>query len=158
MSLQFFSDLLCFLVIFLLLFLLLSILCQVAVISLPPRFSMLSSSHCIDASTLSSMLVSPLPPHFLDTYSLSTSSMGCKALGIVIIFLVLWFISLSSSLVHFKNGPEYLKRRIAQVLLLLLLVHFFQVFFLSFGKVYFLRFFIWFTKYNAWEARRRKKW
>ena len=33
----------------------------------------------------------------------------------VISFLVIWSICLSSSLVHFKNGPEYLKRCIAQV-------------------------------------------
>ena len=33
----------------------------------------------------------------------------------VIIFLVLWSISLSSSLVHFKNGPEYLTKETAQV-------------------------------------------
>ena len=38
---------------------------------------------------LSSMLASPLPPSFLETYSLSTSSLGCKALCIVISFLVL---------------------------------------------------------------------
>ena len=38
---------------------------------------------------LSSMLASRLPPSFLDTYSLSTSSLGCNALCMVIIFLVL---------------------------------------------------------------------
>ena len=35
-------------------------------------FLMYSSSRCIDASTVSSMLASPLPPSFLDTYSLLT--------------------------------------------------------------------------------------
>ena len=45
------------------------------------------------------MLVSPLPPFFLDTY--------CRSFCMVISFLVLWSICLSSSLVHFKNGPEY---------------------------------------------------
>ena len=64
----------------------------------------------MDVSTLSSMLASPLPPSFLGTYSLSTSSLGCNALCIVISFLVLWSICLSSSLVHLRKGPEYLTR------------------------------------------------
>ena len=54
------------------------------------------------------MLLSPLP--FLDTYSLSTSSLGCNALCMVISLIVLWSICLSSSLVHFRKGPEYLTR------------------------------------------------
>ena len=37
-------------------------------------------SRCIDAPTLSSVLASPLPPSFLDTHYLSTSSLGCSAL------------------------------------------------------------------------------
>ena len=41
------------------------------------------------------MLASPLPPTFLETYNLSTSSLGYKDLCIVISFLVLWFIMLS---------------------------------------------------------------
>ena len=57
------------------------------------------------------MLVSPLPPSFLDTYYLSTSSLGCNALCMVISFLVLSSICLSSR-VHFKKGPEYLTRGI----------------------------------------------
>ena len=73
------------------------------------------SSRCIDASTLSLMLVSPLPSSFLDAYSLSTSSLGCKALCIVISLLVLWSICLSSSLVYFMNGPEYFTRETTQV-------------------------------------------
>ena len=72
----------------------------VAVISLPLHFSMLSSSRCNNASTLSSMLASPLPLSFLDTYSLSTSSLGCKALCVLISFLVLWSICFWSSLVE----------------------------------------------------------
>ena len=48
------------------------------------RFYMWSSSCCIDASTLSSMQENPLPPTFLDTYSLSRSSLECKALCMVI--------------------------------------------------------------------------
>ena len=46
---------------------------------------------------------------------LSTSSLGYNALCIVISFLVLWSICLSSSLVHFKSVPEYLTRGTAQV-------------------------------------------
>ena len=60
------------------------------------------------------MLVSSLPS-FLDIYSQSTSSLECKALCNVISFFVLSSICWSSSLVHFKNGPEYLTRRTAQV-------------------------------------------
>ena len=85
-----------------------SVLFMVAVISLLPRFSMSSSSRCIDASTLFTMPASHLPPSFRDIYRLSTSFLGCKALCIIITFLVLWCLCLSSSLVHFKNGPEYL--------------------------------------------------
>ena len=77
----------------------------------PHNLHLLSSSRYIDASTLSSVLANALPPSFLDTYSLSTSSLGCKALCMVISFLVLCSICLSSSLVHFKNGPEYLMMR-----------------------------------------------
>ena len=62
----------------------------------------------------------PLPPSFLNTYSLSTSSLGCKALYIVISFLVLWSICWSYSFVDLKNGPEYLTRAIAQVFILLM--------------------------------------
>ena len=64
---------------------------------------------------MSSMLASPLPPSFLDTYSLSTLSLGCNALCMVISFLVLWSICLSSSLVHLRKCPEYLTRGTAQV-------------------------------------------
>ena len=60
------------------------------------------------------MLASPLPPFFLDIYSLSMSSLGCKALCIIISFLVFRSICWSS-LVHTKNGPEYLTRGTAQV-------------------------------------------
>ena len=61
-----------------------------------------------------------LPPSFLDVYSLLTSSLRWKALCIVISFVVLWSICLSSSLVHFKNCPEYLTRVTAQVFILLM--------------------------------------
>ena len=102
-----FSPHFCFLVIFALLMLMLSILFLVAVINLFPHF------YCIlrvDSSTISWMLVTALPPSFLGTYSLFTSSLGCKALCIVVSFLVLWSICWSFYLVHFKNGPLYLKK------------------------------------------------
>ena len=86
-----------------------------AVISPRLCFSMSSSSRCIDVSTLSSMLASPLPPSFLGTCSLSKSSLGCNALCMVISFLVLWSVCLSSSLIHLRKGPEYLTRGTAQV-------------------------------------------
>ena len=61
------------------------------------------------------MLASPLPPSFLDTYCLSTSSLGCNALYMVISFLVLWSICLSSHRVHLRKGPEYLTRGTVQI-------------------------------------------
>ena len=62
-----------------------------------------------EVSTLSSMQASSLPPSFLHTCSLSISSLGCKALRIVMSFLVFW--SICSSFALYKNGPEYLTRR-----------------------------------------------
>ena len=41
--------------------------------------------------------------------SLSTSSLGCNALCMVINFFVLWSICLNSSLVHFKRAPNILR-------------------------------------------------
>ena len=73
-----------------------------------PAILIYSSSFCIDTAMLSWMQASLFPPSFLDTYSLSVSSLGCKALYIVISFRVLESICLSSSLVHFRNGPVYL--------------------------------------------------
>ena len=55
----------------------------------------------------SSVLTCPLLSLFLDTYSPYISSFGCKGLCIVTNFLITWSICLSSSIVHFKNGPEY---------------------------------------------------
>ena len=92
-----FSSHFCFLFIVILLSIVLSVSFLVAIISPPLGFSLLSSNHCIDSSTLSLMLASPLLPSFLDAYSLSTSSLGCNALCMVISFLVLWSIYLSSS-------------------------------------------------------------
>ena len=64
-----------------------------------------SSSSSIGVSTLSLMLVSPLPP-FFHRYSFSMLSLGRNALCIVI-----------SLLVHFKNGPEHLSRGTTKVFL-----------------------------------------
>ena len=101
---------------------------------------------CIYAYMQSLMLVSPLPPSVLDTCSLSLSHLGCKALCIVISFLVLLSVCLSSSLIYFKNCPEYpisgtaqlfipLMRFLLQSLVsrcfLVLLKYFFLFFFLS---------------------------
>ena len=51
-------------------FLMLPLLIMAAIISLSLLFLMYSLHSCIDASTQSSMLMSPLSPPFLDTYSL----------------------------------------------------------------------------------------
>ena len=100
----------CFLFFVILLSIVLSVLFLMAVISPRSCFSMSSSSRCMDVSTLSSMLASLLLPSFLGTYSLSTSSLESNALCMVIIFLVLWSICLSSSLVHFRKCPGYITR------------------------------------------------
>ena len=98
----------------------LPMLLSAALINLSLLFLMNSLSPCINASMQFSMLVSQFPP-FLVSYSLSMSSVRCKALCIIINFLVLWFFCLSSSLVHFKNSPEYLTRRIKFMLQSLIL-------------------------------------
>ena len=58
---------------------------------------MSSSSLCMDASTLSSMLTSIFAPSFLSASSISTSSLGCKALCIVMNFLFICSICFPSS-------------------------------------------------------------
>ena len=119
-----FSSHFFFLVIFVLIMLVLSVLFLMAIISLPLHFFMWSSRHCINASMHSWMLTSPLTS-FLGTYSLSMSSLGCKALCIVMSFLVFWFICWSSSLAHFKNGPVYITRGTTHVFIPL--IRFFYV-------------------------------
>ena len=109
-----FSSHFCFLVIVILLSIVLSVSFLMAVIRPPSYFSMKFSSR-INESTQSSMLASFLPLSFLYIYSVSTSSLGCNALCMVISVLVLWFICLSSSLVHFRKGPKYQTRSTAQV-------------------------------------------
>ena len=67
---------------------------------------------------LSSMLVIPLPPSFLDSYSqynlcdMRSYASSCHFLGGG---YVLWSICWSSSLTHFKNGPDYYTMRTAHV-------------------------------------------
>ena len=84
-----FSSPFCFLVIVVLFILVLFVLFLVTLISLSLFFFMLSFGGHIDVLMLSSMLVSPLPPSFFDTYSLSMSSLGCKVLCIIIIIIII---------------------------------------------------------------------
>ena len=102
-------------------------------------FYVVFESLCV--STLPSMLAVPLPPSFLGTYSLSTSSLGGNALCMVISFLVLWSICLSSSLVHLRKGPEYLTKGTAQVLIPL--IRFLQESFISSSFLVLLRYSFW---------------
>ena len=102
---------------------------------------MLSTSLRIDASTQSSVLVSSLPPSFL-FISILEFKAWCK----VIYFLVFLSICLSSSMVHFRNGPECLTWGTAQLFIplmrfllqslvswnFLVLVKYSYLFFLSF--------------------------
>ena len=66
---------------------------------------LMPSSSCIIASTQSSKVAIPLSPFFL----------ALTTLYVVIIFLNLWTICLSSKPIHFKNGPQWLTRRNDQV-------------------------------------------
>ena len=96
----------------------LSFLSLVVVISLSLFYLIQSSSSHIDASTQSSMLVSLLPPSFLNTYSLSMSSRGFKALCFVFSFLSFGpFVEVLPSI---SNGPEYLTRGTAQMFISLM--------------------------------------
>ena len=98
----------CFLVIFVLLIFVVSLLILVAVISLPGHIFILSSSRCIDVLNADKSSSSFF-------YSLSILSLACKVLCFTVSFLVTWSICRSSSLSHFKNGPEYHMRWTAQV-------------------------------------------
>ena len=103
-----------FLSVFVLLIFVLSVLFLVAVMSLPLDFL---CNLRIDVSMLSLMVASVLLP-FFNTYSMSMLSMECKALSIVIIFLVLRSIYWSSSFLQFKNDPGYLTRGTTEVIIL----------------------------------------
>ena len=52
-----------------------------------------------------------------DTFSLSTSSLWCNTLFMVIIFLVICCICLNTSLVHFRKALKYLTRDICCILI-----------------------------------------
>ena len=91
--------------------LMLPLLLLVTAVSISLLFFVYFSSTCLDASTQSSRLSSPLPP-FLDTYNLS--SLECKALFIVIGFLYVELFYLSSSLAYFNKSSEYLNRGTTQ--------------------------------------------
>ena len=82
-------------------------------------FFMESLSRHIDASTLSSMLARPLSSSFLDTYSLSMSSLGYKVLRIVICFSCPLVHLSEFSPHHFNNDSVHLTRGTAHVLFLL---------------------------------------
>ena len=75
-----------------------------------------SSYRCIDTIFNASDPASSFSWHIQSVYVTS----GCKTLNIVMLFLVLWFICFSFLLIHFKNGPEYLKCRTSQAFILLM--------------------------------------
>ena len=105
---SYFSSHFCFLVIVILLVFMLSVLFGDCNQSSSALFYVVFklSYQCVNAVVNAG---SPLPPSFLDTYSLSTSSMGYNALCMVISFLDLWSIFLSS-LIHFRYGLKYLTK------------------------------------------------
>ena len=148
-----FSYHFCFLVIFHLSILVSSVLFPVAVTCLPPPFLCIL---LVDVSTLSAILVSPLPPYFLVTYNLSMSSLGCKAIWIVMSIFVLWSISANYFLVHFRDGPENLTREgVSNIFLDLLRYPFLKFFFHVhlFGGICFQYYQVWasflFTECNV---------
>ena len=79
-------------------------------------------------------------PLFLK-HSLWTSSQGCNTLCIVISFLFLWSIYLSSSLVHLRKGPEYLTSGTAEVFIPL--IKFRPENFVSSSFLVLLRYYFW---------------
>ena len=103
-----FSFHFCFLVFVVLLVLTLSVQLLATIICLYLLFLMYSLSPCINASTQFSVLLSPLYFFFFLTNLFFLLSLECRALCIVVIFLVLWLICLT--IIHFKNSPEYLTR------------------------------------------------
>ena len=112
-----FSFHFCFLVIIDLLILVLLVLFFDSLISHFWLFlcCLLSSFRCIDV--IYTLPATYLSPSFLDTYSLFSSTLRCKALCIVISFLVLWSICWNSFLIHFKNDSVYFTRGTTQVII-----------------------------------------
>ena len=85
------------------------------------------------------------------TYSLSMSSNGYKALLIVINFLVLWSIFLSSFRIFFRIGPEYFIKRTAQVFIPSM--RFLLLGLVSRGFLVYLKlFFVFFSFISAWSG------
>ena len=94
--------------IFLLILLLLS-----AIIRVSLHFFVYYSRLSVVTSIQSSMMVSPLPPSFLNTKSLSINIVfGYKAMYLIIIFFVLWFI---------KVPPAFI-----QLFVVVVVVHFYS--------------------------------
>ena len=111
-----FSFHFCFLFIAVLFIFMLSVLFLVAVIHLPFLFLMQSTYWCIRALLNAGELSSSFFPGI---YDLFMSPFQCNTKCIVISFLVLWSICLSSLLVHFKNVPEDLRSGTVQVFITL---------------------------------------
>ena len=76
-------------------------------------FFLYLSSFWIVAFTESSVLTNPLLSSFL--FYIQSMLFGVKLWCIVISFLVLRFLCLSASFVHFKNGPKYLSSETSQM-------------------------------------------
>ena len=89
-------------------------------------FSMLSLTYffrpIMARLTVSSTLMSPLPPSLLGIYNLSTLLLGWSPLCMVKSFLVLRSISSSSALVQLRKAAEYLHTGIAHVLIPLMTI------------------------------------
>ena len=85
--------------------LMLSVFLVVAVISFSLPFLMKCSSPRIEGSMISPMLPIPLPLFFRHTEWLDITCLRCKTLCILITFLVLYSICLSSALVHLRMVP-----------------------------------------------------
>ena len=66
------------------------------------------SSPNLARSIQSSTAINPRQPSFLGKYNLQALSLGCNALCIVIIFLIILSLVCNCSLVHSMKGAEYL--------------------------------------------------
>lgn len=91
-----------------------------AVISCSLLSCMYFCSPSIAVLVMSSILMRPHSPSFLHRYSLSTLLFGCKALCVIVNFLVLRSKERSSSLFQSRKGTEYVTTATAQVLIALI--------------------------------------
>ena len=96
-----FSSQFCFLAIVVSLVLVLSVLFLAAVISLPPRFPLQSSSRCINMSTLSSMLANYISP------SLHMTHIVCQGLFLDVMPYAWSLVFLCSGPLKFFSGQLY---------------------------------------------------